>query len=434
MRWMGLEAMFKAFLAEAVNEPLFVFSPFITTSYAKELLQHQGEVHIVTSWRKDHLLAGVSDLELYNLVKQHPNWHLYINDRLHAKVYCRNFSTLLMGSANLTRWGMQDTEKSNHEIMVKTACDAESKQSMLSILQNSLVMNDDHFKAYQTWIASVEHTIQPVDTGSVVELTSNNELFLVSQLPASTSPYRLWSVLREDTQPDESWNEFGAAEHDINNLGMHVRHFSTYEEFKNALNHKVAEQRFFTAFMERIDTDGFRFGYGKEWVQTNCIDDPVPYRKDLTRTVQNLFAWVVALYPDEFEIIQPRHSQIIRRIAPQERNELCSQTGRRLNASWYIATNGYPASGIQYKSCPNCSLYAGELIFRLGRVSDGTSQQSSFGFTEKRINGNNPDGIHSWCLECRGTGDPATHTDRAYDVVELTQAQGGLVNISKKGA
>jgi len=315
MRWRGLETMLKSFLTENHDEPLFVFSPFITTSYAKELLEHQGEVRIVTSWRKDHLLAGVSDLELYNLVKQHPNWHLYINDRLHAKVYCRNFSTLLMGSANLTRWGMQDTEKSNHEVMVKTACDAESKQSMLSILQNSLVMDDDHFSTYQTWMASVEHTIQPVDTGSVVELTSNNELFLVSQLPASTSPYRLWSVLREDTQPDESWNEFGAAEHDINNLGMHVRHFSTYEEFKNALNHKVAEQRFFTAFMERIDTDGLRFGYGKEWVQTNCIDDPVPYRKDLTRTVQNLFAWVVALYPDEFEIFQPRHSQIIRRIA-----------------------------------------------------------------------------------------------------------------------
>ena len=91
------EATLKSFLAEVENEPLFIFSPFITTSYAEELLNHQGEVHIITSWRKDHLIAGVSDLELYNLVKQQSNWHLYINDRLHAKVYCRNFSTMLMG-------------------------------------------------------------------------------------------------------------------------------------------------------------------------------------------------------------------------------------------------------------------------------------------------------------------------------------------------
>ena len=315
MRWTELETTLRSFLAEADKEPLFVFSPFITTSYAKELLEHQEEVHIITSWRKDHLIAGVSDLELYNLVKQRPNWHLYINDRLHAKVYCRNFSSMLMGSANLTRRGMQDTEKSNHEVIIKTMCDAESKYHMLSILQNSLSMNDDHFNTYQTWFATVDQTIQPADIGSVVELTSTNELFLVSQLPASTSPHRLWSVLREDGQPDESWNEFGAAEHDMDNLGMHVRHFSTYDEFKQALTNKMGKQRFFTAFMERIDTDGFRFGYGKEWVQTNCIDDPVPYRKKLTRTVQNLFAWVVALYPDEFEIIQPRHSQIIRRLA-----------------------------------------------------------------------------------------------------------------------
>ena len=69
MRWTGLEGALKSFLAEADNEPLFIFSPFITTSYAKELLDHQGEVHIITSWRKDHLISGVSDLELYNLVK-----------------------------------------------------------------------------------------------------------------------------------------------------------------------------------------------------------------------------------------------------------------------------------------------------------------------------------------------------------------------------
>ena len=313
MQWTQLEGALRSFLAMSLDQPLLVFSPFITTSYAKELLEHQEEVHIITSWRKDHLIAGVSDLELYNLVKQRPKWRLYINDRLHAKVYCRNFSTMLMSSANLTKRGMQDTEKSNHEVMMKTLCDANSKHHMLSILQNSLPMNDHHFQTYEAWFASVEQTVHPTDTGSVVEPGYTNELFLVSQLPASTSPLRLWSVLREGAKPDESWNEFGAAEHDMNNLGMHVRHFPTYEEFKQSLTDKMSLRGFFSAFMEQIDTEGFRFGYGKEWVQTNCIDDPVPYRKELTRTVQNLFAWVLALYPDEFEIIQPRHSQIIRR-------------------------------------------------------------------------------------------------------------------------
>ena len=433
MHWSSMSTLVEEHFQPVEKHSIVILSPFITTEYLVELFSASRELHIVTSWRKDHLASGVSNLDLYEVVRLKKGWTLYINDRLHAKVYCRNFERMLVGSANLTRKGLGDGEDSNIETLVELPCDPESEREIREVLRTSLVMDDETFEIYRQWYDTLDLDSQFVDTGSVVLPNPDRTTFLVSQLPASTSPHRLWSVLREDAEVDNSWNEFSAAEHDMNNLGMLVRHFSTYEEFNRALTEKMTKQRFFTAFMERIDTDGFRFGYGKEWVHTNCIDDPVPYRKELTRTVQNLFAWVVALFPDEFEIIQPRHTQIIRRIAPQERNELCSQTGRKLNASWYIAANGYPETGIQYKSCPNCSLYAGELIFRLGRIRDGTTQVSSFGFTDKRINGNNPDGIHSWCLECRGTGDPATHTDRAYDVASLNTAQGGLVNITRKG-
>ena len=314
MQWRGLEEMLHQFLAESNEDPLIVFSPYITTAYLKEVLDGQNEVYIVTSWRKDHLMSGVSDLELYTVVKQRPNWHLYINDRLHAKVYSRNFSTLLMGSANFTNRGMQDGETSNHEVMIKSVCDSNSKNEMISILQNSLLMDDDHFKIYETWYANAEKTPRSDDTGSVIEPVSTNELFLVSQLPGSSSPQRLWSILREGARTDDTWDEFEAAQHDMNNLGLHARSFQEYGQFKEALIHKMGQQDFFTAFIDRIDDSGLRFGYVKEWVQTNCIDDPVPYRKELTRTVQNLFSWVIDLYPEDFEIIQPRHSQIIRRI------------------------------------------------------------------------------------------------------------------------
>ena len=425
--------MLKLFIEESENQPLYVFSPFITTSYLEEMMQHQEEVHIVTSWRKDHLISGVSDLELYNLVKERPNWQLYINDRLHAKVYCKNFSTMLIGSANLTKRGLQDTEESNHEVMVKTVCDEGSKQKMMEILQESLIMNDEQFQFYKAWFASVSHDLPVFDTGSVIEPTLANELFFVSQLPASASPRRLWSIISEDEEGDESWNEYEAAEHDMANMKLKMRQFSTFDQFMRALKVALGRNAFFEAFLRRIDSTGLQFGFAKEWVQTTCIDDPVPYRKDLTRTVQYLFAWTVALYPDEFEIIRPYHSEILRRIPHQEVKEFCKITGKKLNASWFIAVDGYPNSGIQYKSCPNCSLYAGELIFRHGRAGRGTTEKSRFGFTEKRINRNNHDGIHSWCLECRSTGDPSTHFTQSYDVITLKAAHGGLINITKNG-
>ena len=77
----------------------------------------------------------------------------------------------------------------------------------------------------------------------------------------------------------------------------------------------MPNQAFFSAFMDEITQKGMRFGYAKQWIQQNCIDDPVPYRKELTRTVQNIFSWIVELFPREIEIIQPNYSQIIRRMS-----------------------------------------------------------------------------------------------------------------------
>lgn len=55
----------------------------------------------------------------------------------------------------------------------------------------------------------------------------------------------------------------------------------------------------------------------------------------------------------------------------------------------------YSSDG-KYKSCPNCSQYNGkEHIYY---------PCDYFGYTDRRITRNNPDGIQSWCEPCRGNG------------------------------
>ena len=127
MHWDDLENKLSSFLHEDHDRPLYILSPFINTDYFEELMDNQREVHVITSWRKDHLLTGVSNINLYNIVKRNSSWKLYINDRLHAKVYCRNFDQLLMGSANLTKKALMDTTKSNHEVLVELECSEESE-------------------------------------------------------------------------------------------------------------------------------------------------------------------------------------------------------------------------------------------------------------------------------------------------------------------
>ena len=293
------------------DSTLYILAPFITTSYLRAFSE-QRAVHIVTSWRKDHLITGVSNIDLYEVVKQNKSWKLYINDRLHAKVYCRNFESLMVGSANLSKKALMDTERSNHEVLVQLDCSRHDARHICDIMKSSIVMNDEIYSQYETWFSKQEVHSEPADTGSVVEFESSNDLFLVSQLPASTSPNRLWEIV-SGVASDQ--REMVAAEHDLSNLGLRFTDFDNYSDFKERLIDLMPNQAFFSAFIDEITVEGMRFGYAKQWIQQNCIDDPVPYRKELTRTVQNIFSWIVELFPSEIEIIQPNYSQIIRRMS-----------------------------------------------------------------------------------------------------------------------
>ena len=219
----------------------------------------------------------------------------------------------MIGSANLTRTAMSDGVNSNIELLVNESCDVEMEHEIRNVLRTSLHLNDELFEIYHRWYRSVEQNASAVDTGSVILPNPDREMFLVSQLPATASPERLWNLISGKEAPDTSWSEQHAVTHDMKNFGL-PQHLG-YKEFLSILIEMMKSQTFFGTFTEEIDSEGLRFGAAKQWIHERCIDDPVPYRKELTRTVQNLFAWVVALYPDEFEIIQPRHSQIIRRIA-----------------------------------------------------------------------------------------------------------------------
>jgi len=313
VEWNELDEMMRNFLADRSDDPLIILSPFITTAYFEELMQDQREVYVVTSWRKDHLASGVSNINLYQAVKRNRNWKLFINDRLHAKVYCRNYETLIMGSANLTYSGLKDQEKSNHEVLVCLDCDPVSSRKIREIIRTSIEMNDECYQTYAEWFTSLDTTQSSVDTGSVIEPESVDELFLISQLPASLSPHRLWRLITENVRSDEDWFELHAANHDIETYLINPYDFNSYDDFSIVLKGIMLKHGFFNAFLDMIDSEGLRFGSAKQWIQQNCIDDPVPYRKELTRTVQNIFSWIVQLFEDEYEVIQPNHSQIIRK-------------------------------------------------------------------------------------------------------------------------
>ena len=157
LEWNDLEKQLSEYIFKH-QKITYIFSPFISTEYAKTLLSFKQrfppyqDVVIVTNWRKDHLLSGVSNIDLFLLCKK-KGYFLYINDRLHAKIYSDNFESGWLGSANLTRKGLNDSANSNIEVLYYCEkLDDNAKTQMLSVINDSILVNDDIYNQYKDFV------------------------------------------------------------------------------------------------------------------------------------------------------------------------------------------------------------------------------------------------------------------------------------------
>jgi hypothetical protein len=94
--------------------------PFIKAGALGTVLSAVGEgisVRIVTRWLAAEIAAGVTDLEVFELVQERANTELALLDDLHAKLYLADDGGLA-GSANLTAAALGWSERSNVELLL----------------------------------------------------------------------------------------------------------------------------------------------------------------------------------------------------------------------------------------------------------------------------------------------------------------------------
>lgn len=105
--------------AQACNEVILV-APFIKAPALARLLSQispQISLKCVTRWRPEEVIAGVSDLEVWTLLKERPDASLWLRPDLHAKYY-RADQKCLVGSANLTSTALGWIRQINLELLV----------------------------------------------------------------------------------------------------------------------------------------------------------------------------------------------------------------------------------------------------------------------------------------------------------------------------
>lgn len=139
-----------------------IVSPYITTSMLTALMEHavvETDVTIVTSWRKQDFVAGVSSTSLWDACNSR-GWSLVVHHdlhprKLHAKVYHRGASALL-GSANLTHAGLGTTPNPNHEILIRVDLDDVLHDAITTWMQDGERMTAERVIHFQQLEALVE--------------------------------------------------------------------------------------------------------------------------------------------------------------------------------------------------------------------------------------------------------------------------------------
>ena len=292
----------------AGDGPYHLVSPFITVSLLESILERHPVQAVYTSWRPDHLLTGHSSLDVYPLVRSRGT-SLITCDRLHAKVVTnRDFSRALIGSANLTRRGLGMAPASNLEASVLIEDDSDDVRTFVSsVMVAGLLVDDAVYEVYRAWLEENADTRSQPPTASGPAIPSRVDgPWLLALLPASPSPRALWDAVNLDRAVDPT------TMHDVMLLGCQL--VGSRREVTERMRYALAGNPFFQHILDHIrrSETGIHFAGMKELVQSRCANVPTPHRRDLTEVIQNQYRWIVEIYPETFEVVRPRWSEVIR--------------------------------------------------------------------------------------------------------------------------
>ena len=119
-----------------------IIAPFIKADALRSLLAvipEQASIRCVTRWLPAEVAAGVSDLEVLDILEDRGEHELLLADRLHAKLYVAD-SRCLAGSANVTLAGLGEThDEGNIEILVETDLEDPAVSAVLESIEHDAI-------------------------------------------------------------------------------------------------------------------------------------------------------------------------------------------------------------------------------------------------------------------------------------------------------
>lgn len=173
----------EALCADAKQE-LVLVAPFIKVNTLRRLLSRVPQhidVKCVTRWRPDEIAVGVSDLDVWTLLKERQNTSLWLRSDLHAKYY-RADAICLVGSANLTDTALGWSPHPNLELLLSVSQNQAEIVGFEPTLLLGCVLVDDELFAF------VKHIVEQMPS----KLTLSPPLTLQHYEATDSIPPEQW--------------------------------------------------------------------------------------------------------------------------------------------------------------------------------------------------------------------------------------------------
>jgi hypothetical protein len=295
---------------ERGEELKLLIVPFIKLDALTQLLKSQSNLrglNVVVRWRTEDLLTGVSDIEIYEYLKNR-GCALFLNSRIHLKLYVFSNNSAICTSANLTMKGLGYLDTANVEAGCGADLDSDDWRLIYEIIWKSRAVNDEVYECYRNFLAQAPEA-PPVELPTLILPAAKS--FSIASLPATKSPRDFMDYYLKRILCGADTEFVRRAAHD--EALFLVPNGLSESELREWLSQQFCGAPFVMKFVEYLKANGsLRFGAANDWIHCNCEDSPLPYRWEIKKNTSILYNWLTEFFSPNISWSVPgKHSQVI---------------------------------------------------------------------------------------------------------------------------
>ena len=279
------------------EKQIFLYVPYIKIKTLSKLVDGIKNVTIITTWHTRDLVLGSSEVELYQFCKEH-NYTLYVNNKIHLKVYSIALDSVIVASGNISQGGL---EGGNYECGVLVKDLSVSDRTFLEeIKSNAILIDEDQ---YQRHFDLVEEKLKEKSEATEYDdliTDRKREYFLRSELPMTRNVNDLikgYENIKLGSKASEDEETNACIEHDLKTYQIESN--LSQEEFEKKLKHRFLTHPFTKKIIEIIEAGDYSGGAGwgtvRRWIRSHCKDVPLPRPWDLIENTQTIYHWLEEL-------------------------------------------------------------------------------------------------------------------------------------------